>query len=177
MFVVLLFTACSDNSLLNEPVSKNEISFLKMPGASAQLAKIVEFSALINGNTGGRIPINHSYTTLTGKFVFITGSLEIPANAFTGIKIIRIKLNDEYAYIDFSPSPSQFDVPLKLNIKYQGINLYGLDKNKVNFYFISDDMQRIESINSQSKIFDLQNESIGIIKAELNHFSRFGWVI
>lgn len=177
MFVVLLFTACSEKSLVNEPVASNEISFLKMPSESAKLAKVVEFSAFINGSIGGRIAINHFYYSSYGKTVQIIGSLEIPANAFSGVKRITIALNDDYALVDFSPSPYLFNVPLKLNLVYKGLNLNGLDKNKINFYYISNDNQKTELIKVQSKIFDLATGTIGVVKAELNHFSRFGWVI
>lgn len=176
LFVVLLVTACSEKSLLNDPVAKNEISLLKMPSAKAQLAKTVEFSAFIDGRIGGKIPIYHSYTTTEGKFVFIIGTLEIPANAFTGSKTITINLDDQYAVIDFSPSPYQFNLPLKLNLMYKGMNLNGVDGNKIQFYYIGDD-GHTELIKMQSRVFDLPNGSIGVVKAELNHFSRFGWVI
>ncbi len=177
LFVLLLFTACSEKSLLNEPTLNNEVSFLKMPSANAKLAKTVIFSAVINGSIGGKIAINHFYFTTDWKPVFISGNLEIPANAFTGTKTISINLNDEYAFLDFKPSPYHFNLPLKLNMTYKGINLNGLNKDRVNFYYISDDGQRLELIKVQTKIFDVMNGSIGVIKAELNHFSRFGWVI
>jgi hypothetical protein len=177
LLFVLLFTACSEKSLLNDPAAKNEVTFLKMPAAGVQLEKKVVFSAFIEGSRGGRIPIFHSYITADSKIVLITGSLEIPANAFTGSKIIRINLDDENAIIDFSPSPCQFNIPLKLNLQYRGLNLNGLDQNKVQFYFISDDMQTLELIKSQSRVFDVPNGIIGVVKAEINHFSRFGWVI
>lgn len=175
--IVFFFSACSEKNLLNEPVSKNEISFIKLPASNGQLAKTVTFSSMINGETGGQILINHSYVTSGGMSVQIFGSLVIPAHAFSGSKNISINLNDEYAVLDFSPSPFQFNLPLKLNLVYGGLNLNGIDQNKIKFYYISDDGTRTELIKVESNIFNLFTGTIGIVKAELNHFSRFGWVI
>lgn len=170
-------SACSEKSLLNEPESKSEVSFLQIPAASERLAKTVEFSSVIDGSIGGQIYINHSYVTSDGKSVQISGSLEIPAQAFTGIKNICISLDDEYALINFSPSPYQFSLPLKLNLQYRGVNLDGIDDDKTNFYYVNDEGNKFELIKTQSKIFNRFSGTIGIIKAEINHFSRFGWVI
>ena len=46
-------SACSEKSLLNEPESKSEVSFLQIPAASERLAKTVEFSSVIDGSIGG----------------------------------------------------------------------------------------------------------------------------
>lgn len=177
MLVGFFLVSCSEKSLVNDPVSKKEVSFLKLPAAETKLARNVSFSALIDGRTGGQIPISHSYQTAEGKSVTISGTLEIPANAFEGTKNIVVNLDDEYAVIDFSPSPTHFSVPLKLNLFYSGLNLQGLEKGKVNFYYISDDGNIFELIRSQNNVFNPQSGTIGTIKAELNHFSRFGWVI
>lgn len=175
--VVLFLSACSEKSFLNEPAANNEISFIKLPASSEHLAKTVTFNGMINGETGGKIFINHSYVTSEGKSVQITGCLVIPANAFSGTMNISVNLDDEYAVLDFSPSPYHFNAPLKLNLQYKGLDLNSIDQNKVNFYYISDDAGATELINSESKVFNLSTGTIGIIKAELNHFSRFGWVI
>lgn len=177
LLVGLFFSGCSEKSIFNEPEAKKEFSLLKIPASNIQLAKVVNFSGMIDGSRGGHISINHSYTTVEGKNVRITGTLEIPANAFEGVKNIVISLDDEYAVIDFSPSPCQFNLPLKLDLQYKGINLNGIDKDNTNFFYISDDGNKIELIKVQSNVFDQTEGTIGIIKAELNHFSRFGWVI
>ena len=123
---------------------------------------------------GGQIYINHSYVTSDGKSVQISGSLEIPAQAFTGIKNICISLDDEYALINFSPSPYQFSLPLKLNLQYRGVNLDGIDDDKTNFYYVNDEGNKFELIkNPVLKYSTVFSGTIGIIKAEINHFSRF----
>jgi len=175
LLVGLVLSACSEKSVLNEPQSKNEISFIQIPKAADQLAKTVSFSALIDGSVGGSIEINHSYTTANGTEVEISGTLDIPAAAFQGVKNIVVSLDDEYAVINFSPSPYQFSLPLKLDLKYKGINLNGIDR--ANFFYISDDGGRTEPVRVQSNVFNRTEGTIGIIKGELNHFSRFGWVI
>jgi len=180
LFILLLIgiflSACSEKNSLNEPTVSSEISFVKMP-ASSQIAKTVVFSKIINGTAGGQIYFYHSYTAADGKCVQISGSLEVPAGAFTGEKEISLNLDDEYAMIDFSPSPYQFNIPLKLNLQYKGLNLSGVNSGTINFYYISDDGAAAELIKAQSRIFNLSSGTLGIIKAELNHFSRFGWVI
>jgi hypothetical protein len=175
LLVGLILSACSEKSVLNEPQSKNEISFIQIPKAADQFAKTVTFSEVIDGSVGGSIDIEHSYTAANGVEVEISGKLEIPAAAFQGTKNIVISLDDEFAVINFYPSPYQFALPLKLDLKYKGLNLNGIDK--ANFFYISDDGNRTEPIRVQSNLFNRNDGTIGIIKAELNHFSRFGWVI
>ncbi len=177
LLVGLFLASCSEKNLLTDSESKKEVSFLKLPAADSKLARNVSFSAIIDGQSGGQIPIYHSYETAEGKTVTISGNLDIPANAFEGTKNIVINLDDEYAVIDFSPSPTHFAIPLRLNLFYSGLNLQGLEKGKVNFFYISDDGNIFELIKSQNNVFNPQSGTIGTIKAELNHFSRFGWVI
>ncbi len=182
MFLLLLlslvFSACTEKSLVNEPeTTGSNVSLLKLPQSSGQMAKTLVFTKSIDGALGGVIYINSSYVSIEGKNVQISGSLEVPAGAYQGVKNIYITLDDEEAVINFSPSPTQFDVPLKLTLIYKGVNLQGIDKNKINFYYISDDGSRTELISSQSIIFNPYTNTLGIVKAVINHFSRFGWVI
>ena len=175
--IIFFFVACSEKNQINDPVNEDAAALLKIPASDNQLIKSTTFAQMIDGSIGGIISIDYSYATRAGKTIKITGKLNIPANAFAGFKYIKVTLDDQYAAIMFSPSVRQFDIPLILDLKYEGLDLTGIDQNKINFYYLSDDDKKIEVINEKEKVFDTQSGTVQVIQAVLTHFSRFGWVI
>ena len=131
---------------------------------------------MIDGKKGGQIPFMYAYYTFSDGLVIAQGSLTVPAGAFQGYKRITVSVEQGSAVVDFSPSPTQFDTPLKLDLFYYGLNLFGVNTDKLDFYYIADD-GHYEKISYSSKYVDKFRGILGVKQALLPHFSRFGWVI
>jgi hypothetical protein len=178
LFGGLILTSCSDFNSSTEPeFETSSIELIRVPQKNNPLKTETLFthSKEINGVLGGTINFSFPYLSTSGKSVNIYGKLTIPQNAFDYTTTISLVIDDEFAVIDLYPSPMSFDAPLKLSLVYEGINLNGLTQEQVEFYFIEDGTNHLELINSSEKLFENSTGKLGIIGAELPHFSRFGW--
>ena len=77
--------------------------------------------------------------------------------------------------VDFFPSPTTFNVPLLLDLTYEGVNLNGIDEEDIDFYYIDGNSVDFIQINKGSKECDSQLGKLSVVNAVVGHFSRFGW--
>ena len=176
MFSLFLFS-CSENSVTNPENPAKQL--LKLPSSIAKSNGETEFlrSKEINGVNGDTINFSFPYESISGKTVTISGVLEIPKGAFDYSTTFILEVDKEEAVIKFSPSPSFFDKALRLNLFYEGLNLNPIEEEDVDFYYINEKEKTLEPIESKIKIFEKDKGELGIIEAEIWHFSRFGWYI
>lgn len=173
---IFLFS-CSNNTVTNPESPKKQL--LKLPSALAKSGGENSFlrSKEVNGEEGDTINFSFPYETVSGKTVVISGLLEIPKNAFDYTTTFTLEVDKEEAVIKFNPSPLFFDKPLKLNLKYEGLNLNGINEEDLDFFYINEEADQLEPIESRIKLFEKEKGELGIIEAEIWHFSRFGWYI
>lgn len=180
LFMVVLFLSfiigCSHQE---SPVDINidgasQKELLKITSVKKDFATVATFSISeeINGNVGGTIPFSF---VINSNGLKVSGSLTIPEKAFHSKELITIIVDDEYATVDFYPSPFVFDKPLILDLFYEGIELNGVDSDAIDFFHISNN-NSYELINIESKVVSENDKLLGVVKAEIPHFSRFGWL-
>ncbi|MBT8382868.1 MAG: hypothetical protein KJO59_10965, partial [Ignavibacteria bacterium] len=95
---------------------------------------------------------------------------------FNGIVDITMTIDDEFAAVSFTP-PMVFSIPAELKLKFEGIELENLHvlTGEYEFVYISDTWD-IEPVNYNSMRVDETWGKLSVNKADINHFSRFGWV-
>ena len=153
LMISLFLFSCSENSITNPEVPAKQL--LKLPSAVAKSNGENEFlrSKEVSGLTGDTINFSFPYETVSGVTVTISGVLEIPKDAFDYSTLFTLEVDKDEAVIKFSPSPSYFDKALKLNLFYEGLDLNPVKEEDVDFYYINENENTIEPINSKIKIF------------------------
>lgn len=171
LFLFLLLAACTDNSYISNPDSSGAKSWLQIQKMTSDqsLEKKYSFNVEINGEEGGVL----AFSKEKKKFSF-DGELTIPAGAFTGTKTIEANVNTDKAYIDFSPSPFSFNLPAKLDFEIEGIKLAKKDSENIEFGYFDSNNQFVP-VEYDEMIVDVENGSLIIHGAKIDHFSRYGW--
>ena len=176
VFSSLGFWGCSD-SLTTEP--QDSVSIEQTNGSD--LAKWPSFPSeisvtkTINGERGGMIVLAGLYKTTKGETITVAGTLFIPPHAFEGTKEITITTDKELPALHFSPGMT-FKIPLYLNLTFVGFDLrnLGLFPWNTKFKYIGDD-GRTEDVANDGVNVNLNRSSLGVQRARIEHFSRFGF--
>lgn len=159
----------AENSKVNFSDSYKSISNINKPD--------FQITKTIDGLLGGQILFDTSFVDNQGQLVSINTSLTFEPNSFVGIKDITLRHYPETGSIRFFPEMT-FINPPKLDLDYSGINLkkLGFDSNtKVDFVYISDDGVIEYILKNECKII-WKTQELYVKKAELPHFSRYGFI-
>jgi hypothetical protein len=171
----LLFGGCSDinNSTVPSQNGKTAKMF-KMPQA-ANITTETTFSNSqnINGSLGGNLQLSGTYQGTSG-LVTVQASLNVPASAYPGEKVLYVANSSAFAEIDFNPTLT-FDAPVLLTATVSGLDLTGVNPEDVYFAYISDDGSYIEPINCDQIGVDAAHGTLSVTNAHLSHFSRYIW--
>lgn len=172
LFIAVGFflSGCSDQSSLTGPSQQDPQSSLIKLGTSG-LHKPIFISKTIDGKKGGSIDIVGSF----GKKVKVNGTLTVPAGAYKGKQTITVLMEGEYAVLDFGPSPFTFDIPLNFTMEITGIDLRGINKNKIHFVYFPDDGSSQPVEMQGTTVADKKGNMLSVYDAQLPHFSRYGW--
>lgn len=170
----ILLWSCADTP--NSPIESGRDSYqlIKLPPKSGlSVETIFSKTELIDGEEGGEILIKEVYIAADGHEVKIDAKLDIPQNAFTGVVYITFSIDDEYAAASFSPH-MVFDEPVKLQMKFDGMDLKELNLKGQNYDFIYiDDNGKTETVEHAGIKVDNSGGQITLSNAFLNHFSRY----
>ena len=128
---------------------------------------------VIDGNVGGLLEIDYEYTG-DDYTVKIKAKLDIPVGAFSGTEEITMLLNNEDGTILFYPH-MVFNEPLEFDLKYEGIDVSDIDSDSTDFIFQNYNGS-IEQIDYRKIKVNYDKGYIHLEKAELHHFSRYGFV-
>jgi len=179
--LMLFAVSCSDknssitdsNTLESNTSEEEMIQLPEKSGLSTELT--ISTSKTINGAYGGTLSLFGTYISLKGKLVVISANLQIPQNAFSGIKTITMKADDKFAALYFSPG-MVFSKSLTLNSTFTGLDLsnLGLFGSTVDFYFF-DDCGHKYPVAKESKTINLLTGTLTVKNAKIDHFSRYGW--
>ncbi|NNL22097.1 MAG: hypothetical protein HKO83_12330 [Ignavibacteriaceae bacterium] len=179
LFSFLIFYGCNQDTDVNSSNQDDNRSYqlIKLP-PRAGLSVETTFSETktIDGDKGGTIKIKESYVATNGQTVKIDGKLKVKKHSFNGIVDITMTIDDEFAAVSFTP-PMVFSIPAELKLKFEGIELENLHvlTGEYEFVYISDTWD-IEPVNYNSMRVDETWGKLSVNKADINHFSRFGWV-
>jgi hypothetical protein len=173
LFAGLLLGGCADiNNSISPTQNGNTGKLFKMPQA-VDMTTETTFSASqnISGGVGGYLQLSGSYEGESG-LVTVQATLNVPASAYQGEKVLYVANSSVYAEVDFNPTVS-FDAPVLLNLTISGLDLSGVDPSDVGFAYISDDGSYVEPINYDNLTVDIASGTLAVTNAHLSHFSRY----
>jgi hypothetical protein len=177
----LVFAGCSnpvENSV--EPIIPVSGSINKEIGFGTNtltaLPSELYIEKQIDGKLGGKVILQGVYQNYYGDTVTVTATLEVPKDAYTGIKNISMRTDQYSPAMEFQPGGS-FVKPLKLDLKFVGMKLsrYNLQDGKTDFFYIADDGTMVVIKNDGMNI-NLKDKKAEVHGAQLNHFSRYGFI-
>jgi hypothetical protein len=178
LLTVAFLLGCADTPISPTDLVSKSHQLIKLPFKSG-LTVETTFSASewIIGEKGGKIKIDEKYDAPDGHEVKIKGELKIPKHAFadTDTILITFTIDDLFAAASFTPA-MVFDEPLELDLKFEGLDLESLNltEGDYDFLFIDDDGNN-EVVQYNGLHVNESKGKIWVNKAELNHFSRYGF--
>ena len=168
---------CADTP--NSPVKNDDHSyqFIKLPKKSGMYVEtIFSKTKTIDGDEGGQIIIRKSYVAEDGHTVKIYAKLKVKVDSFDGEVSITLTVDDEFAAVSFSPA-MDFDKPVELSLRFEGIDLEGLNFTTGDYDFVFiDDQGNTEVVGYNAIRVDESQGKISVIRAKLHHFSRYAFV-
>ena len=179
----------SIQTLPGDIISENQYSYPKEdekrlypPGADSIFIPVnipsimnpqLRVANVIDGLIGGVLNIDFEYNISELDTIRISANLIFLPGSFDGLKEISMVMDNEIGTISFSPH-MVFNIPARLNLKYNGLNLTDVNTNSIDFIYQNDD-GLIEQVNYEAiKVFP-QEGHLELINASLEHFSRYGW--
>ncbi len=184
LFLGLILAGCSDlgtNAPLDNPQATNKTNgyeFVKLPANNDAGATAVERTfwtgRFIIGHFGGNIPMFRLYWSDNG-IVTVQSDLEIPAQAFNGLKLIYYSVDSDLAVADFNPEMT-FNKDLNFTLKFTNIDLSGItNPDQIEFAYL-DGNNQIQIAEYDELTVDLESGTLEVINAKIGHFSRYGFV-
>lgn len=185
MFLALL-VGCSKDVDINTPiqnqtsdeyVTRIEVDGTLYKGSSSKntpVLKAYTVSKEIDGSKGGIITYGNYEQAKSGTTAHVYAACYFPAGAFSGKKTITMSLDTKTCVGTFSPAMT-FDKPVSFSALYSGVNLSKYDASNISFvYFGANNEMTI--IPSSYLYIDKDRGVLGILNAQLPHFSRYGFL-
>ncbi len=178
---LLLFTlfllGCADTPISPITNDNHSYQFIKLPKKSGMSVEtIFSVTKTINGDSGGNIYLSESYVAEDGHTVSLYVNLKVKRNSYDGDATITLTVDDEFAAVSFTPV-MVFDKPLILDLTFEGIDLEGLDLTTGNYDFVFIDDDGTTGVVAYNALHVNENQGkIWVIKAKLDHFSRYGFI-
>ena len=179
MLSILFFFGCNQDSEIIAPVeepSNQEYTLISLPAPTGGLSieTIYSFSMEISGDSGGTFFNYFSYAGGQYGEVWVVSSLVFPANSFSGYEDITKTYNTDFATMEYGPSMS-FNEPVLCNLLYYGLDLTGINPETVRFVYIRND-GTIEDCEYETLTVNVASGLLYVTNAQINHFSRYGFV-
>ncbi|MDA3859979.1 MAG: hypothetical protein PF445_02020 [Melioribacteraceae bacterium] len=163
---------CSENTSITAPEkSDSQQSFLKVTASSSSELMKKSVSETIDGEDGGMIKIR-----IGRKEIHAKGWLDFPEDSFEGEEKISIRLAEDFAALDFEPSGIPLELPALLTLTFSGLELEGYDEieDEIEFQYIDED-GNLKSVDYETLIVKRDRGRVTVVRAELKHFSRYGF--
>jgi hypothetical protein len=177
--ILLLILGCEQTTEVNSPVNEPQERVLNkqlitLPAPFGLGIESQTFTQDINGPNGGEFQRSFSYQNSSGGTIYQFADLDFFPGAFTGTENISMTFNTGGAAMDLGPA-MQFQVDVEYTYKITGLDLTGVNPNTLEFVYID------SNGNMYTVDYDYieMDESTGMLKvkdAELDHFSRYGFV-
>ena len=164
-----IFGCAQDSSLVNPVTDSNNLemislqsnSFVKKSNSDQQV-----FNETI-GQSGGKIKFK---TEIDG--IKVKGELKVPSNSFEENSInFEVDLTDVHNSIEFGPDGMEFNKDLELKIKYENLDLSGIDVNNIKLVHVKSD--GTEEIVESAEIRPNVNKGTLEVKTPVKSFSRY----
>jgi len=184
MMGALVLVGCEQDT----PLQANNNSLPEQPTAISASGKTLRFlgftekshNALnkkkrsekqIQKSKGGDITLEDKGAEREVKF-----KLKIPKNSIDFDKTVSMEYDDQnfegFADLVFGPHGTQFSTPALLDLEVKGLDLNGVDFDKIKIYYVNDNGQWEEMVAKKIEV-KVKEGKVKIEKAELPHFSRY----
>jgi len=176
---LMFFFGCDQGSDPTAPTSESsaqEYNLISLPTPTGGLSieTIYSFTKDISGEEGGIFYNGFSYEGGPFGTVTVNSRLLFPENSFSGQQDITKTFNTDFATMEYGPSMS-FNVPVICGLRFYGLDLSGVNPETVKFVYIRTD-GTIDDVDYESLSINVSSGYIWVKNAELNHFSRYGFV-
>ncbi len=189
IFLGLIISGCQNTENLNDPIQDKtsthvaqplilESGFLGLPSMKQTGSNVMDDltdAALISGKKGGELEVEGNLGISASGKVEVHGTLDIPRNSFSGSIVISMSVDKGFTSVTFGPSGLSFSKSLILDLEYEGLKLTGLDLSTITFAYLGAD-GKIYPVNYKSIDADVASGKLTVHGAEIDHFSRFGFV-
>jgi len=175
-FLLMFTVGCTDQTSVTSPdnnTSGNENVTLEKKirgGGTGFLVHTV--SKQINGDLGGFIYLGNEASAFNGQGVY--AAIYFPAGSFSGTETITMTIDPDNLSGTFGPG-MEFNTPVYFSALLTGIKLRGPGSSDYEFVYEGPNRQQTVIPNSFLYI-DKQKGVLGILNAEIPHFSRYGWI-
>ena len=177
--LLLSFVGCMQESNITDPLNSfndNQGKTIIMLPEKAKMSveDVFTTSQDINGTAGGEIHMIKSYVASNGQTINIDCSLTVPGNnlSFADTRNITMEISNE-AGVDFFPSMT-FDQPVVLNYTISGLDLNGINPNRVKFYYVDQNGNLTPTVNDGVSV-NISTGTLTVENAQLPHFSRWAY--
>ncbi len=175
----ILFFGCNQETEITSPVNNSpntQLKLIPLPAPSGGLNLETDYTAYkyINGVQGGSFWASYSYQGGPNGMVYMSSGLSFPANSFSGVKNISQTFSSTGAAMVFGP-PMQFNTTVYYSLKIGGLDLTGVNPQTLDFVYI-DANGNMYPCEYASIAIDIAAGVLAVYNAELNHFSRYGFV-
>ncbi|MFZ1281356.1 MAG: hypothetical protein WAR59_10995 [Ignavibacteriaceae bacterium] len=176
MIFALMFGCSPDADVLSPDDSiKSTLQLIKLPAMKSDLSIEANLtrSKYINGTYGGTFTESFEFQSTNG-IVSIVSQLVFPANSFSGGKTITQTFDTETASLEFGPA-MLFNVPVRYTLTVSGLDLTGINPETLNFVYVAQDGS-ITGVVHEGITMNVATGTLKVTNAQLNHFSRYGFV-
>ncbi|MDP2362585.1 MAG: hypothetical protein Q8M94_02325 [Ignavibacteria bacterium] len=178
LMVFTLIIGCTPEANVTSPdesAINSQAQLIKLPAPKSGLSveALLTRSKYVNGYYGGTFFEQFEFQTTTGN-VFINSQLVFPSNSFSGGKTITQTFNTETASLEFGPA-MQFNIPVKYTLTVSGLDLTGINPATLDFVYVAQN-GTITGVVYDSITMDTASGTLKVTNAQLNHFSRYGFV-
>ncbi len=194
----ILFYACSENPSPVDPVDQHtaaaslttytedtNLTWLTVPSTKAS-SFVLDQEAVsgvkeIDLSVGGNVSVY--YVSRDGKRT-ISANLSVPPKALKDRRSLKfyMTVDNVKLSIRFEPHPTNFDIPLSLDLEFTGIDLRGIDVSKIYFAYLDKPFPASSLTDSRFGISntpiysDLRTGTLRVRGASIPHFSEYGFV-
>ena len=170
--------ACQEESSLVGPekvsASSSEPNWISLPSSDAsQLKKVFSVTELITVQSGGVIRLDEAYEGGPFGNVSLSAEIKFAPGTINEDTYFTMAFDDEAGVITFSPSCT-FNNEAPLTISLKGINLNDVDTDEIGFVYYDANGEYVE-VDSKRLWAKTIDGSLGILQAQIPHFSRYGF--
>ena len=174
--LMVLFVGCSKDVNINSPIenqTKEEfVSRTSSEGLNVNAQYTV--SKVIDGSKGGSLFYGDFTQTQSGNTAHVYASCYFPAGSFSGVKTITMTLDTKTCTGTFSPG-MVFSKPVSFSALFTGVDLKYFDPTSYSFvYYAPNGVKTV--VTSSFLYMDKERGVLGILNAQLPHFSRYGFI-
>ena len=178
IFFTLIFFGCSQESDITSPGNTEpnpQLKLISLPLPANGLAVEDEYtvSMIISGGKGGVFSADYSYQGNSG-IVYQVSILEFEGGSFSGTKTISQTFSTDGASMVFGP-PMQFQKVVDYTYKVSGLDLTAVNPETLDFVYIDANGYMLP-VEYDYIAMDVNSGTLKVAGAELNHFSRYGFV-